>query len=240
MPNQYINREFSWLQFNKRVLDQANDETTPLLERLKFLAITSSNLDEFFMIRVGGINTLARKRSRKKDPSGLTPLKQLQLISTHSHQIVKDQYNCFTKQIEPELNKINIKRIGTDNLSPEHYAFVKKYFEEEIFPVVTPMPIDQPDNKPKLRNLTLHLAVKIKTPVKRRADKVRTVVIPFGISLPRFIRVDSTSGYHYILIEDILTLFADKMFPGENIEETAELHPSLQYYEGEHPIRPKL
>ncbi len=112
----YINRELSWLEFNQRVLDEARDTTIPALERLKFLAITGSNLDEFFMVRVGGLQLLAQQDPGKRDPVGMTPGEQLQAVSRRAHQMAEDQYRCFLEDLEPVLARAGIHRIPPGQL----------------------------------------------------------------------------------------------------------------------------
>ncbi len=115
----YINRELSWLEFNQRVLDEARDTTIPVLERLKFLAITGSNLDEFFMVRVGGLQLLAEQDPGKRDPVGMTPQQQLQAISRRAHQMAEDQYRCFLEDLEPALQRAGIHRVPTNQLNEQ-------------------------------------------------------------------------------------------------------------------------
>ena len=141
-PSAFINRELSWLAFNRRVLEEALDPSLPLLERLKFLAITSSNLDEFFMVRVGGLQILAGQGSEKPDPSGLTPAEQLAELSRIVHQMVADQYACLLEDLEPKLAAAGIQRRKMDELSPEQDTYVEGLFEHELYPVITPMAVD--------------------------------------------------------------------------------------------------
>src|SRR5262245_11145846 len=123
--SKYINRELSWLEFNQRVLEEAQDESIPALERLKFLAITASNLDEFFMVRVGGLQTLTKQAGGRRDPAGMLPEEQLQAISRRTHEITRDQYTCFLNDIEPRLREAGIVRIRPSELTPAQMAAVE-------------------------------------------------------------------------------------------------------------------
>ena len=129
----YFNRELSWLEFNQRVLDEARDESVPVLDRLKFLAITASNLDEFFMIRVGGLQTLAARGSQKPDPSGLTPAVQLDAISKRTHQMTVDQYACFLGELEPALAAGGIQRVGPRDVNEQQMAFWSRFSRTRYF-----------------------------------------------------------------------------------------------------------
>jgi polyphosphate kinase len=133
-----INRELSWLEFNQRVLDESLDSGLPLLERLKFLAITASNLDEFFMVRVGGLQLLDESGERGTDATGMTAAQQLQAISQRAHRMVVDQYRCFQEQLEPAMEEAGIRRLKPTGLAERQRALLEQIFENEIFPVFTP------------------------------------------------------------------------------------------------------
>src|SRR3989304_6065697 len=140
-PSRYINRELSWLEFNARVLEEARDEGIPLLERMKFLAITASNLDEFFMVRVGGLQILARQANTKPDPSGMTPEEQLKAISQRTHRMTVEQYACFQKDLEPGLAAAGIRRLRGAELTDRQRTFLEQAFSDEISAVLTPMAV---------------------------------------------------------------------------------------------------
>jgi polyphosphate kinase len=218
----YINRELSWLEFNQRVLDEAMDPDVPLLERLQFLSITGSNLDEFFMVRVGALKLLAESGSGKKDPSGMTPAAQLQAVRDRAGRMINDQYACYQSALEPELAKAGIIRVLPDQLNERQSAHVERYFQKEIFPIVTPMALDpSEDHLPALSNLALYVAVRLK-PVEDE-QKHRYAVIPVGPGINRFLTLPAESGYSYILIEDVIRLFIHRFFPGEPIAETTPI-----------------
>ena len=137
--SKFVNRELSWLEFNQRVLEEACDPSIPLLERLKFLAITASNLDEFFMVRVGGLQMLDDQGSTKLDPSGLTPGQQLELIGERARRMVGDQYRCYERELEPALDQVGVRRLRAGGLSEFQREAAEAVFRERIYPVFTPM-----------------------------------------------------------------------------------------------------
>jgi polyphosphate kinase len=215
--SKYVNRELSWLEFNQRVLDEALDSEIPLLERLKFLAITSSNLDEFFMVRVGGLQMVARSGRRKRDPAGLTPAHQLKSISQRVHDFVDAQYNCLLDELEPGLAAADLRRLHPEQLDPQQRAALKNIFDTEVFPVHTPMAVDSAETFPLLIGRALNLCIRL-TPAEGSEDS-RFAVIPLGPSPQRFFRLPSEQGYHYILLEDVIRCFAECYFPGVEIRE---------------------
>jgi polyphosphate kinase len=215
----YVNRELSWLEFNQRVLDEATDEHSPLLERLKFLAITASNLDEFFMVRVGGLQMLREQKSRKRDAAGMTVVQQLKAISRRARQMVDDQYDCLLDQLEPGLAEAGIRRIRPDNLNEHQLTVVRRLFEDEVFTIYTPMAIQADKPFPLLANRALNVCVRLEP--ARDETEARFAVIPFGSTSTRFFRIPPNDGYHYILLEDMVSLFIDRFFPGERVLEVA-------------------
>lgn len=165
MSNEYINRELSWLEFNQRVLDQAVRTDLPLLERLKFLAITASNLDEFFMVRVGGLQMLRHSGSRVKDISGLTPTRQLKDIRTRVGRMIEDQYRLFHEEILPWMEINGINPLAMEDLSTSQKLTLEQYFNNQIFPLLTPLDMDAPE-APALPSLKLLMGVELRGPMK--------------------------------------------------------------------------
>jgi len=214
----YINRELSWLDFNQRVLEQAKIHTTPLLERVKFLAITASNLDEFFMVRVGGLQLMRDAGKRTTDPSGMTPVSQLKAIAERSHRMVDAQYACYNDDLEPSLARKGIVRITPQNLTDEQRSHVRHYFLTELFPVCTPIALRNDRPFPLLRNLELNLAVRL-APANGEEDE-RFAVIPLGQSVSRFVIVPAEQKYCFVLLEDVARMFASFWFPGIDVRET--------------------
>ncbi len=214
---QYFNRELSWLEFNQRVLEEAQDAELPLLERLKFLAITGSNLDEFFMVRVGGLQILRQQGNKKPDPSGLTPEEQLTAIHARTSRMVADQYQCFLEDLEPKLAAEGIRRVAAASLGEKQLTVVKQIFDEEIYPVFTPMAVDAEGNFPLLVNQTINMCVRL-APAAGSSEP-RFAVIPLGRSPKRFLTVQSEGGYAYMLLEDAIAMLVARFFPGEPVEE---------------------
>ena len=141
-PPLFFNRELSWLEFNRRVLDEAMDPTVPLLERLRFLAITASNLDEFFMVRVGGLQELLEEGKTTTDPSGMTTARQLTEISRRTRQIVAKQYDCLIGELDVLMSEAGIRRHRANELPEQQHAHVQSFFQQEVYPVITPMAIE--------------------------------------------------------------------------------------------------
>ena len=156
--SKFYNRELSWLGFNYRVLSEAKDKSIPLMERLKFLSITASNLDEFFMIRVASLKDMVHARYTKKDIAGLTPKEQLETISQGTHELVESQYNIYNRSFLPSLKRQGLKIITQyENLTKEQAAYVDNYFLKEVYPVLTPMAVDSSRPFPLIRFLSYKL-----------------------------------------------------------------------------------
>lgn len=214
----YINRELSWLEFNQRVLEEARQQSLPLLERIKFLAITASNLDEFFMVRVGSLRILVEQGTSRSDPTGMSPMEQLSAISSRTHQMVREQYQCFLTDLEPRLAEQGIRRIPLEELTEVQLEIVSRLFNEEIFSVLTPLAVTGAEDFPLLGNHNLNLAVQLK-PSREQPEVPRFAVIPFGRSVSRFVTLPSVGGYSYILLEEVIRRFVDRFFPGESVIE---------------------
>ena len=213
----YFNRELSWLQFNQRVLDEALNGARPLLARLKFLAITAANLDEFFMVRVGGLQQLAARGAGEKDPAGLSPAQQLDAVSAAAHAMVAAQYDVLLNDLEPQLAAAGLRRLTMAQITPDQAAYMERLFEHEIFPVITPMAIDPEDDFPLLAGLSLNLFVRL-PPAAEGLPRYAVVVLPRA--LPRFLTLPSEQGYHYVLLEEVVSAFLARLFPGETIVES--------------------
>lgn len=205
----YINRELSWLEFNERVLEEAFDKTNPILERFKFLAITASNMDEFFMVRVAGLMEQVYAGRTKKDIAGLTPASQLERISKRTHEMVTRQYSCLNRSLLPQLRADNIvfKRYG--ELTQGQRDFTKHYFNTTLFPVLTPMAIDSSRPFPLVANKSLNLIVELEG-----EDMYAVVQVPGVVS--RLVELPDADGgrREFILLEEIIRHFVDKLFEG--------------------------
>lgn len=215
--SRFFNRELSWLEFNQRVLDEALDATSPLLERLKFLAITASNLDEFFMVRVGSLQMLRRQQNTSRDPAGLTAIEQLEAISQRTHQMVREQYRCLLKEIEPALQADQLRRVTKDELSDRQHTVIRQVFEQKIYPILTPIRVTGHDDFPQLVNQTMNLCVRLKG---ESDDSPKFAVIPFGRGRERIVTLPhEAGGYSYILLENLLEICIGSFFAGEMVLE---------------------
>src|SRR5580704_3662892 len=159
-PARYINRELSWLEFNQGVLDEARDTSVPLLERLKFLAISASNLDEFFMVRVGGLKLVIKQNGPLADPSGMTAREQLEAVSRRVHRMSAEQYACFL-DLEPQLAQAGVRLVRGADFSERQKQSALQFFQDEIASVLTPMAVEPGPSFPLLGNQMLHVAVRL-------------------------------------------------------------------------------
>ncbi|MBD3392763.1 MAG: polyphosphate kinase 1 [Chitinivibrionales bacterium] len=217
--DKFINRELSWIEFNARVLEQALDDRVPLLERAKFLAITSSNLDEFFMVRVGGLQTLAAQGITKPDASGMTPARQLEAINERVHAMAVRHYACYRGQVEPLLAREGIRRLDSGDLASDQHKYVDRLFENEIMPVLSPIAASDGGPTPLLANRVLHVVVRIKSPGENGRQKQRFALLPLPPNLERFVTLPSEGGYEFMLLEDLVKLHDELFFPGEAVAE---------------------
>lgn len=206
-PELFNNRELSWLEFNERVLEEAFDKTNPIIERFKFLAITASNLDEFFMVRVSGLLDLKLAGSASIDPAGMTVNQQLSGINARVHEMNQKQYSCLNRSLLPFLEEEKINILSYDKLSKEQEAFVKDYYETTVFPILTPMGIDQSRPFPLLANKSLNLIVETEEKNKTFA----LVQVPSVI--PRLVKLPSADGtVQIIMLEDIVKKYIKTLF----------------------------
>lgn len=213
----FFNRELSWLEFNQRVLEEAANDELPLLERLKFLAITASNLDEFFMVRVGGLRLLVDQGITTPDASGMSPAEQLAAISKRTHQMVKEQQACFA-ELEKKLAEAGVRRVPGSELTERRAKVVEQVFESEIFSVLTPRAIQSADEFPLLVNQMLHVCVQL-APDATSEGKPRFALIPLGRVLPRFFTLGGPErGYQFVLLEDVVVRMVGRFFPGEEVK----------------------
>lgn len=208
----FINRELSWLEFNQRVLNEALDDSVPLLERLMFLSITASNLDEFLMVRVGGLKLMIEQNVRKKDPAGMTPRQQLKSVSDRIRSMINDQYECFGELLLPLLRRNDIAHTGQIIPVPEQEAYIENYFNETVYPTITPMAVDDKADFPLLQNLGLNIAVRLAS--KEETSACSFAVIPISRNLNRFIALPGSKGYSYALVESVILSHINAFFPG--------------------------
>ena len=222
-PSLYINRELSWLEFNYRVLEEAQDELTPMLEKLKFASIFSSNLDEFFMVRVGSLFRVLDADINERDPSGKTIRQQLDEISDKVRKLVTEQYDCIMNEIIPGLKKGDIFIHGIDELGEEESSRLNKYFEIQVFPILTPLAVDAGHPFPFLSNLRLNLMVIFQEAGAASGPQPYAFVeVPSNV--PRLVPINlNMPGHHFILLEDLIRTHIKMLFPGMPIKGTIAL-----------------
>lgn len=215
----YFNRELSWLKFNQRVLLESMDCHNPLLERLRFIAITSSNLDEFFMIRVAGLRHKAMTDPIDYDPAHMNASMQLKAIDDSVRRLVHMQYTYVNKVLELcEAEGLCIKKI--DELTESQKEWLQSYFEREVYPVVTPLAVDSGHPFPLLANHTINTIVQIKRQGTKDEEDIKIAILPIPSVLNRLIEVPNkdTKEHHFIYLEDVIRYFAKDFFLGYTIE----------------------
>ena len=218
-PSLYINREASWLAFNRRVLEEANDENNPLLERVKFLAISASNLDEFFEVRVAGLLQRIEEGYIDAGPDALSAQQERELIVQETHEFVQEQYDCWNNKLIPALAQENIRVLDLKDLDSEQEAFIDAYCEKEVDPLLTPVTVDPAHPFPRVLNKALCIALLLKR--KRRASGTYMGVITVPRVLPRLVRLPSQTGIDYVFLADLLTYHAATMYRGYEIVSAA-------------------
>jgi polyphosphate kinase len=215
-PSLYINRELSWLEFNRRVLEEAQDPQVPLLERLKFLAIFSSNLDEFFMVRVGGLQQkVSAGIIRGSGADRMPPREQLDRISQTVRQLAAAQHHCLMDEVLPALEAEGIVIRRLQDLTDADRRHVRDVFRREVFPVLTPLAVDPGHPFPHLLNKSLNLAVLLKRP---RDDERLVAVVQVPAVLPRFVPLPGEKGHVFTPLEVVIRLHLDELFPGMTID----------------------
>ncbi len=220
-PEYYTNRELSWLDFNIRILEEARDKENPLFERLKFLSITASNLDEFFMVRVASLKDQVNAKYEKPDFSGLTPVKQLAGICEKSHKLVASQYSTYNRSLLPALKKDGLFIISLhESLNEAQKRQVDAYFDETVFPVLTPMAMDSSRPFPLVRNKTLNIGALIRKKGKKQTkNKMEFATVQVPSVLPRFLELetDDKGRRPVILLEQIIERNIQKLFSGNEV-----------------------
>src|SRR5947209_2031183 len=204
-PQNFINRELSWLEFNRRVLEEAQDSTQPLIERVKFLCIFSSNLDEFFEIRVAGIKQQIESETSDVGPDGLSPTQTFNQIQRLAHELVATEYELFNKML-PELDKNRIRLRKVSELGTRRSACARKYFQGEVFPMLTPLAVDASHPFPDLLNKSHNLLVRAKT--KRRGGEPLFAIVQVPRVVPRLILAPRGQGedepWDYIYLASLI------------------------------------
>lgn len=211
-----IDRELSWLSFNERVLDLAADPSTPLLERVRFMAIFSSNLDEFYMVRVASVLSNLEDGSPMTASPDIEPSVLMKEISRRTHELVARQSNIFKNELMPELRKSGIEIVEWEELDSDERKFVSKIFSDRVFPVLTPLAVDPSHPFPYISGLSLNLAVIVKNPTTGAVFFARVKVPPI---LNRFMPVGPGKSHRYIPLESVIAIHLQELFPGMIIED---------------------
>lgn len=218
LPEHFLNRELSWLEFNARVLEEATDESNPLLERAKFLSIFSSNLDEFFMVRVAGLREQAFGALAPQDPpaDGLLAIEQLDLIAAKARRLVERQYACWNDSVRPALAEAGIRILSEKDLSIDQRKTVDAYFRHRVLPVLTPMAIDPSHPSPRFHNRGLYLAAKLRR-LKGIGPETLFAVVQLPQMTPRFIPTEPGQTRDFLLIEEVVANRLPEVFGGYEI-----------------------
>ena len=217
--NAFVNRELSWLEFNRRVLDEAQDPSVPLLERVKFLAIFSSNLDEFFMVRVAALKRRLHAGESTAGPDGLSAAETLAAVSGRVHELADEQHRCFLQEIQPLLASEGVVLLRPKELTGEQQRFLEDYFRRTVLPVLTPLAVDPGHPFPYLGNRSMCLVASIRTtaPSALPDSALAIIHIPSQV-LPRFVPLPDAHGRHvFILLEDVIRLRLPSLYSGYDI-----------------------
>lgn len=216
-PEYYSNRELSWLAFDNRILGEARDKTIPLFERIKFLSITSSNLDEFFMVRVASLKDMVHAGYTKKDIAGMTATEQLARVNEKTHELVGQQYVTYNRSILPQLSQNGMIIVSHhESLTKKQEQYLDRYFENDIYPVLTPMAVDSSRPFPLIRNKSLNIGALLRKKGEEEAEiEFATVQVPSV--LPRIVVLpdslfDDDAKAHVILLEEVIEHYIDKLF----------------------------
>ena len=214
----FVNRELSWLEFDRRVLEEAEDATVPLLERIKFLAIVSSNLDEFFMVRVAGLKRRVRENDASTGPDGLTAAQTLAAVAERAGRLSDEQHRCFLDQLEPLLAAEGIRLLSPAELTPEQGRYLDAYFHRTVVPVVTPLAIDPGHPFPHLGNRSLCLIASLTPSTPSPLPQAALSVVHIPTSVPRFVPLPAPPGeYAFILLENVIRLYLPRIYHGYTI-----------------------
>jgi polyphosphate kinase len=219
-PDLYFNPEVSWLAFNRRVLEEAEDARNPLLERVKFLAITASNLDEFFEVRIAGLLQRIEDGHVEPGPDGLTPLEARDILGRQTHEFVDSQYRCWNQQLLPALAERDIRVLSLAELSPEQQSWVQEYCDRELDPLLTPVTVDPAHPFPRVINKALCVALLLRRRRRASANFMGVVTVPRA--LPRLVRLPADEGrVDYISLADLVVFHAAGMYRGYDIVSSA-------------------
>jgi len=219
-PSIFLNREISWLEFNRRVLEEAQDPRNPLLERLRFYCIFRSNLDEFFMVRVASLQHLIEEGDNNPDPSGLTPREQLELVLSQARIVYEASGNLYCDELVPALARENIVFRTLDQIKPEQEKYLDSYFEREIFPVLTPVAIDEVHPFPHLPSFVFNLAVLLESEKEKDTER-RLAVVQVPGRLPGLLRLPDSAMLEFCWLNDAVRHHLPSLFTGNRVLESA-------------------
>ena len=208
----YVNRELSWLEFDYRILEEARDKNLPLFERLKFLSITASNLDEFFMVRVASLKDMVHAGYSKPDLAGLKPEEQLGKIEEKTHELVALQYSTYNRSLIPALRQSGLRVVARhEDLTREEGEYVDRYFRDNVYPVLTPMAVDSSRPFPLIYNKSLNIAALVKE--KDKNDQMDFAMVQVPSVLPRIVEIPAEGGERVvILLEEIIERNMSSLF----------------------------
>src|SRR5262245_6487802 len=211
MEQMFLNRELGWIQFNSRVLEEGLDKSLPLLERLKFLSIFSTNLDEFFMVRVSGLQEQLETNPNSVSPDGLTPATQLKLISDHLRPLLQRQSDCLRKEILPGLEELGVRLVKHHELSAEQQQTLKRFYTDRVFPILTPLAVDPGHPFPYISNISLNLGILLRPRGANPDEPPRFARVKIPGNVPRLVRVDDTPSF--VLLEHLVSVHIASLFP---------------------------
>ena len=224
--DRFINRELAWLAFNERVLDQAADDSLPLLERAKFLAITGSNLDEFVMVRMGGLQLQFARNAMVRDAAGLTVSQQVNAVSSRCKEFVDRQYRLLREELEPQLAEAGVCRVDLGNCNDRSLEVAQRRFETDVSAVLSPQAITHDRPFPLLQGLAVNLCVRLRAESQggdhegsEASEAWQYAVIPLGRTVPRMIPVLTEKGHGFVLLEDLVCHYVEDFFPGREVME---------------------
>ncbi|MBV9654670.1 MAG: RNA degradosome polyphosphate kinase, partial [Acetobacteraceae bacterium] len=216
-PDRFINRELSWLDFNHRVVEEAENPRQPLLERLRFVSISASNLDEFYSVRVAGLIGQAKSGITVRSPDGRTPAQQLAELKVRAESLLSDQQRAWS-ELRRLLSNAGIEVCEPDQLTEADVAWLSNWFMERVFPVLTPLAIDPAHPFPFIPNMGLVLALRL---VREEDGHMMRALLPLPSQVDRFVRLPAVpggGGTRFVVMEDIIRLFMDRLFPGFTIK----------------------
>jgi len=217
-PKLFINRELSWLAFNRRVLEEAQDVSQPLLERVRFLGIVASNLDEFFEVRVAGLKQQIEHESDDAGPDGMSARQVFEAIRVEVLKMIDDQYKLWSEELLPALAENGVHLHDFKGLNKADQTWATRYFREEVFPVLTPLAVDASHPFPQLQNKSHNLFLRLRRP--ERPTEILHAVVAIPRVLPRLVRIPhpKTDEWHYMLIQNLIQNHIHDLFPGLNVE----------------------